>query len=94
MTTEKYGVVLHTGTCEIWTEELQCQEEVEEILRGIAETAGAKLRWGAKALDVVQAVVMSLEDCPLFNAGKGAVLNEVGEHELSLYLLLPPKPRT
>lgn len=84
MATAKYCVVLHAGTCDTWNNDALYQQEVEMILKDIAETAGAKLRSGAKALDVVQAVVMSLEDCPLFNAGKGAVLNEDGEHEVSL----------
>ncbi|KAL9612627.1 MAG: hypothetical protein Q9167_002797 [Letrouitia subvulpina] len=56
--------------------------EVEKILKNLVESAGVKLRSGAKALDVVQAVVVSLKDCPLFNAGKGAILNLNGEHEL------------
>lgn len=84
MATEKFGVVLHAGTSDTWTHDALYQEEVEKILKDIAETAGANLRSGAKAIDVVQAVVMSLEDCPFFNAGKGAVLNEDGEHEVSL----------
>ena len=40
---------------------------------------------GAAALDVCEAVVRSLEDNPMFNAGKGAVFNEKGEHELDAW---------
>ena len=36
---------------------------------------------GGKALDAVQAAAIALEDDPLFNAGRGAVLNEHGEVE-------------
>ena len=79
---KKYGVALHAGTCDIWNHDAKYQQEVEEILGEIAERAGAKLRSGETAIDVVQAVVVSLENCPLFNAGKGAILNEDGEHEL------------
>jgi L-asparaginase / beta-aspartyl-peptidase len=42
---------------------------------------------GAAALDVCEAVVRTLEDDPLFNAGKGAVFNEVGEHELDASIM-------
>ncbi|XZF13273.1 isoaspartyl peptidase/L-asparaginase family protein [Chitinophagaceae bacterium MMS25-I14] len=34
------------------------------------------------ALDAVCAAVVSLEDCPLFNAGRGAVFNHEGQHEM------------
>ncbi len=36
---------------------------------------------GGTALDAVQAAAIALEDDPLFNAGRGAVLNEHGEVE-------------
>ena len=42
---------------------------------------------GAAALDVCEAVVRSLEDNPMFNAGKGAVFNEKGEHELDASIM-------
>ena len=37
---------------------------------------------GGSALDAAQAAVVSLEDCPRYNAGRGAVLNAHGEPEL------------
>ncbi|WP_310395739.1 isoaspartyl peptidase/L-asparaginase [Hymenobacter sp.] len=40
------------------------------------------LRDGGAALDAVEAAVRSLEDCPLFNAGRGAVFTHDGHHEL------------
>lgn len=82
MIAPKYGVAIHAGTCDIWNNDEFYQQEVEKILKQIVETAGAELLAGAKAVDVVQAAVTSLEDCPLFNAGKGAVLNQDGEHEV------------
>ena len=39
------------------------------------------LEAGGPALDAVQAAAVALEDDPLFNAGRGAVLNEHGEVE-------------
>ena len=39
------------------------------------------LEAGGSALDAVQAAAVALEDDPLFNAGRGAVLNEHGEVE-------------
>jgi len=45
------------------------------------------LSQGGTSLDAVQAVVAFMEDCPLFNAGKGAVLNEVGKAELDASIM-------
>lgn len=42
---------------------------------------------GSSALDVCEAVVRSLEDNPMFNAGVGAVFNEKGEHELDASIM-------
>ena len=40
------------------------------------------LAGGAAALDAAEAAVRSLEDCPLFNAGRGSVLNAEGHVEM------------
>jgi beta-aspartyl-peptidase (threonine type) len=45
------------------------------------------LRDGAAALDAVEAAVRSLEDCPLFNAGRGAVFTHDGHHEMDAALM-------
>ncbi|HEV2673821.1 MAG TPA: isoaspartyl peptidase/L-asparaginase [Aliidongia sp.] len=51
-------------------------------LRHAIEQGAAVLAGGGSALDAVTAAVVALEDCPLFNAGKGAVLNADARHEL------------
>ena len=45
------------------------------------------LQRGTSALDTVVAVVRVLEEHPLYNAGKGAVCNAVGGHELDASLM-------
>lgn len=47
----------------------------------------AVLSSGGNAVDAVAAAVVSLEDCPLFNAGKGAVFNAVGKHEMDASIM-------
>jgi L-asparaginase / beta-aspartyl-peptidase len=42
---------------------------------------------GGNSLDAVETVVRFMEDCPLFNAGKGAVLNENGKAELDASIM-------
>lgn len=46
------------------------------------ETGQAILASGGSAIDAVTAAVVVLEDCPLFNAGHGAVFNGAQMHEL------------
>lgn len=82
MVTPKHCVILHAGTSESWETDPSHQREIEKILRATVADAGSRLSSGATALDVVQFAVTVLEDCAFFNAGKGAVLNEDGEHEV------------
>jgi len=42
---------------------------------------------GGKSLDAVEQVIRFLEDDPLFNAGKGAVFNHEGGHELDASIM-------
>ncbi len=46
-----------------------------------------KLAAGATAVDAVQAVIVELEDNPLFNAGRGAVFTSDGRHELDAAIM-------
>ena len=52
------------------------EEPYHEGLRAAAEAGWTVLEAGGAALDAVQAAAVALEDDPLFNAGRGAVLNE------------------
>lgn len=52
-----------------------------ELLAALA-VGYAVLEDGQSALEAVTTVVECLEDCPLFNAGRGAVLNAEGDCEL------------
>jgi isoaspartyl peptidase/L-asparaginase-like protein (Ntn-hydrolase superfamily) len=45
------------------------------------------LHTGGSSIDAVTAAVVVLEDDPLFNAGRGAVLNEAGAHELDASIM-------
>ena len=53
-------------------------ERFEESLRRIIERGAALLALGASALDAVTECVILLEDDPLYNAGRGSVLNAEG----------------
>jgi beta-aspartyl-peptidase (threonine type) len=45
------------------------------------------LKNGGTSLDAVSAAVQNLEDCPLFNAGKGSVFTNSGGHEMDASIM-------
>jgi len=65
----------------------QKKTEYENHLLEATELGSNMLSQGAAALDVAQAVVVYMEDCPLFNAGKGAVKTIDGTHELDAAIM-------
>ncbi len=54
----------------------------EHALERALDAGAAGLARGGSSLDAVCAAVVALEDSPLFNAGRGAVYNAEGRHEL------------
>jgi beta-aspartyl-peptidase (threonine type) len=63
------------------------QQEHRDALRAVLAAGRDRLARGDAALDVCEAVVRMLEDDPHFNAGKGAVFNEKGQHELDASIM-------
>ncbi|HEX5048424.1 MAG TPA: isoaspartyl peptidase/L-asparaginase, partial [Gammaproteobacteria bacterium] len=62
-------------------------EAIRAALAEVLAAGAAMLASGAASLDVVEDAVRRLEDSPLFNAGKGAVFNAHGEHELDASIM-------
>jgi len=60
----------------------QQQAAYHAALQGVLEPARELLAGGGSALDAVSLAVDLLEDCPLFNAGHGAVFTHDETHEL------------
>jgi len=58
-----------------------------ESLSGALADGRDRLERGESALDVVEALVRRMEDDPLFNAGKGAVFNAEGRHDLDAAIM-------
>jgi beta-aspartyl-peptidase (threonine type) len=61
--------------------------QYETALATILRDAGRVLEQGGSALDAVTEAVRLLEECPLFNAGHGAVLTSKGTHELDASIM-------
>lgn len=62
-------------------------KQVEEGLALALQTGVDVLKSGGTALDCVEKVVLVLEERPEFNAGKGAVFNSEGKHELDASIM-------
>lgn len=79
-----YTLAIHGGAGTILREEMT--DEKERAYRQALEEALAAgeriLAGGGDALEAVCAAVCVLEDCPLFNAGRGSVYNANGEQEM------------
>lgn len=78
------ALVVHGGAGVIQRSQLSADDEaaVRADLDRALDAGHAVLAGGGTALDAVTAAVLVLEDSPRFNAGKGAVYNALGEHEL------------
>jgi L-asparaginase / beta-aspartyl-peptidase len=57
-------------------------DEFHVALHAALLTGQKVLRAGGVSLDAVEATVTALEDCPLFNAGRGASFNRAGQIEM------------
>ena len=85
----RWSIAIHGGAGTITREAMTPEKEAEyraALDRGLA--AGiAVLEKGGAALDAVQAVVVTLEDDPHFNAGRGAVFTWEGKNSLDAAIM-------
>ncbi len=84
-----YGLVIHGGAG--WIERGRLSPEKEKAYRDKLNEALnvglGILKNGGSGLDAVEKVINVLEDSPLFNAGKGAVLTAEGKCELDASIM-------
>lgn len=86
---DNFSIAIHGGAGTIlrstMTPELQLQ--YESGLQQALNTGYEILAAGGSSLDAVQEAVTALEDFPLFNAGKGSVFNNRGNHEMDASIM-------
>lgn len=82
-------IAIHGGAGAIARDAMSAEKEREylDALARIVQAGQAVLAEGGSALDAVTAAVRMLEDCPLFNAGHGAVFTSAGTHELDASIM-------
>ncbi|MDZ4850629.1 MAG: isoaspartyl peptidase/L-asparaginase [Pirellulaceae bacterium] len=84
--TEKYAIVIHGGAGSAPSSD-EWRTNRTDVLELALATGTRMLSSGKSSLDTVEEVVRLLEDSPYFNAGKGAVMNAIGTHELDATIM-------
>lgn len=86
---QKLGIAIHGGAGTILRSSMTpaMQQEYETGLGTALDAGYAILEAGGSSLDAVAAAVVELEDFPLFNAGRGAVFNHIGGHEMDASIM-------
>jgi beta-aspartyl-peptidase (threonine type) len=84
-----FTLAIHGGAGLTYKGSLSVERETacEASLRRVLALGAEILRAGGSALDAVEAAVVALEDDPLFNAGRGAVLANDGTVELDAAIM-------
>lgn len=87
--TGRTALVIHGGAGFVPKESLRKGdlEDAHATLNRALDAGNAVLGRGGSALDAVTAAVLVLEESPRFNAGKGAVFNANGGHELDASIM-------
>lgn len=85
----KYAIAIHGGAGTILRANMlpETEREYREALEAAVIEAENILMKNGTAMDAVEAAVRSLEDCPLFNAGRGSVFNHDGKHEMDAAIM-------
>ena len=79
-----YSIAIHGGAGTISPQSMTLEKEAayKKALKEALEVGSVILEKGGTSLDAVTAAVVSLENCPLFNAGKGSVFTYDEQHEM------------
>lgn len=84
-----WAIAVHGGAGVITREKLTPDKEAlyRAAMQQALDTGSAVLARGGSSLDAVEKTIRILEDCPLFNAGKGAVFTHEGRNELDASIM-------
>ena len=86
---KKIALALQGGAGTILRSSMTPEKEAEfkKALSDALSVGYSVLEKGASSIDAVEQTVMSLENCPLFNAGKGSVFTNNGTHEMDAAIM-------
>ena len=85
----KYAIAIHGGAGTILKSTMTPEKEKAYLdgLKNAIEAGETILKNGGSSLDAVEKAIRSLEDNPLFNAGKGAVFSNSGKNEMDASIM-------
>ena len=86
---QRISLAIHGGAGTILKQDMTAELEAA-YSKGLEEALSAGyfvLDKGGTALDAVAAAVVSLEDCIMFNAGRGSVFTKNGTHEMDAAIM-------
>lgn len=85
----RYTLVIHGGAGTISKSDITPEQESAYMtaLENALEAGISCLKKDGTAIDAVRAAVVSLEDCILFNAGKGSVFGKDGSQEMDASIM-------
>lgn len=88
-TPQKFAIAIHGGAGDMNKKFISDSLETayKEKLEEAVEAGYAVLAKGESAVEAIQVSIRILEDSPLFNAGKGAVLNHLEKPELDASIM-------
>jgi L-asparaginase / beta-aspartyl-peptidase len=80
---------IHGGAGDITRESVppELEQQYRAALRVALEAGYGVIQRGGEATDAVKAAIVTMEDSPLFNAGKGAVFTTDAKHELDASIM-------
>jgi len=87
-----WSLAIHGGAGVIERDSLTPEQDTayRAALQKALDAGSAVLERGGAALDAVQAAIQTMEDDPLFNAGRGAVFTAEGRNELDAAVMNGP----
>ena len=89
MSEPQFTIAVHGGAGRMQRGTLTAEQE-QQAHDGLAAAVAAGrtiLAAGGDSVDAVEAAVRALEECPVFNAGNGAVFTYAGDHELDAAIM-------
>ena len=84
-----WAIAVHGGAGNITPSNISEDDQAryKKELKAALQIGKKVLSSGGSSLDAVEGVIRYLEDCPLFNAGKGAVFTHDGRNELDAAIM-------
>ena len=84
-----YAIAIHGGAGTILKSTMTPEKELayKTALQDAIVAGETILQKGGRSIDAVEAAIRTLEDNPLFNAGKGAVFTHDAKHEMDASLM-------